>query len=113
MRAGFKRMLNIDGQPVRTDSEHASQYGDRMPPRLADEVTLEYLVMPEVFRTELCKGFDPKVVCQVLIDHGCLALPDAKADLGQGRVMSRVRIPGVGGQISVYRLTPKLLELDL
>jgi uncharacterized protein (DUF927 family) len=54
----------------------------------------EYLLLPEIFRTEICKGFDYKFVSKVLADRGCLLKgSDGKTtqntkcgDLGQKRV---------------------------
>jgi putative DNA primase/helicase len=29
-------------------------------------------VLPEVWRFEVCKGYDPKAVCHGLLEHDCL-----------------------------------------
>lgn len=34
--------------------------------------TTEYLVDPDVFRFEVCQGFDPNQVCRALVEKGCL-----------------------------------------
>lgn len=37
-----------------------------------DEDELEYLFLPEIFRSEVCKGFDHKLVCKTLDERGYL-----------------------------------------
>lgn len=50
----------------------------------------EYLVLPEMFRREVCAGFDPKLAAQVLIDIGMLN-PSS-----EGKSQTPHRIPGEG-----------------
>lgn len=105
-RAGVRRMLNANGDPIKTDSQHGAEYGDRMPASLGEEVSYEYFILSEAFRAEVCQGFDYQAVCRVLLDHGCLT-PD------KGRPFDcRPRLPGVG-LTWCYRVTPKIFDLDL
>ena len=62
------------------------------------------LALPEVFRSEVCQGFDYQAVCRVLLEHGCLA-PDANRPFD-----CRPRLPGMG-LASCYRITPALFAL--
>ncbi|MDO8263716.1 MAG: DUF927 domain-containing protein [Gallionella sp.] len=105
-RAGVRRMLNDQGEPIKTNSQHGAEYGDRMPAALGEDVSFEYFILAETFRGEVCQGFDYRAVCRVLLDHGCLT-PD------KGRPFDcRPRLPGVGLSWC-YRITPAIFDLDL
>lgn len=113
-RAGYRRMLGRDGMPIKTDSDHQMEYGDRMPAALSEDVSVEYFILPEVFRTEICQGFDHLAVCRVLLDHGCIKpeyKPVPDADKVQ-RYDTKHRLPGIG-PTRCYRITPDILALDL
>jgi len=105
-RAGFRRMVGEDGKPIKSDAEHLREYGERMTPRDAEGVSVEFFILPEVFRSEVCQGFDYQAVCRVLLEHGCLA-PDANRPFD-----CRPRLPGMG-LASCYRITPALFALEM
>lgn len=105
-RAGLRRMLNDRGEPIKTNHDHASDYGDRMPTGMGEGVTVEYFVLSEVFKSELCQGFDPQAVARVLLDHECLVTKEA------GRYNATERLPGLG-LARCYRIPPRIFELDL
>lgn len=105
-RAGVRRMLNEQGEPIKTNSQHGSEFGDRMPAALGEQVSFEYFILAETFRGEVCQGFDYKAVARVLLDHGCLT-PDS------GRPYDcRPRLPGIGPS-TCYRITPDIFNLEL
>ena len=105
-RAGVRRMLNADGEPIKTNNQYGSEFGDRMPAALGEATCFEYFILSETFRAEVCQGFDYKAVCRVLVDHGCLT-PDA------GRPFDcRPRLPGIG-PATCYRVTPQIFDIDL
>ena len=104
-RAGFRRMLNAEGQPIKHDNQHMQEYGDRMPSAAGEGVSVEFFVLPEVFRSEMCQGFAHEAVCRVLADHGCLATED-------GRHTVQARLPGLG-KTRCYRIPPAIFALDL
>lgn len=105
-RAGYRRLVNKSGKPVKNDAEHQREYGERMTPADGEEVSTEYFVFAEVFRSEVCQGFDYQAVCRVLLEHGCL-IPEA------GRPFDcKPRLPGMGNA-RCYRISPALFELDL
>lgn len=105
-RAGVRRMLNADGEPIKTGSQHLQDFGEKMPAELGEGVSHEYFILAETFRAEVCQGFDYKAVCRVLLDHGCLT-PD------KGRPFDcRPRLPGVG-LTWCYRIPPAIFNLDL
>jgi uncharacterized protein (DUF927 family) len=62
-----------------------------------------YFVFPDVFRTEICNGLDPKLVARALADRRML-LPDA-----QGKFTRSERLPGLGNS-RVYVLAPALFD---
>jgi putative DNA primase/helicase len=105
-RAGVRRMLNAQGEPIKTNSQHGAEFGERMPSTLGDTVSFEYFILAETFRAEVCQGFDYLAVCKVLLDHECLS-PDG------GRTYdSKPRLPGIGPS-TCYRITPNIFSLDL
>jgi len=105
-RAGVRRMLNEQGEPIKTNSQHGAEFGDRMPAALGECVSFEYFILAETFRGEVCQGFEYKAVASVLLKHGCLA-PD------KGRAFDcKPRLPGLGLSWC-YRVTPAIFELDL
>jgi len=105
-RAGVRRMLNADGEPIKTNGQHGTEYGDRMPAAMGEGVSFEYFVLAETFKAEVCQGFDYQAVCRVLLEHGCL-VPD------KGRTFdAKPRLPGMG-LTRCYRIPPAIFGLDL
>lgn len=70
----------------------------------ADQV-MEYLIYPEPFKSELCRGFDPKQVAEVLHRRGMLQR--SKSSL---HMTVQAREPGAANPVRFYLLTPELLE---
>lgn len=104
-RAGFRRMVNERGEPIKSNADHQRAYGEEITPLDADHTSVEYFVMPETFRAEVCQGFDPEAVCKVLADHECLTAKEA------GRYTVKERLPGLGPS-RCYRIPPKIFEVD-
>src|SRR5471032_3251956 len=100
-RAGFKRLLTRDGTAINSNADHHKAYGDKMHPAEAEEARQEYFVLSEVFRDEICKGFNPKTVTRLLIERDLLV---TDSDGGPTR---QVRLPGIGPS-RVYRFTPEI-----
>jgi putative DNA primase/helicase len=104
-RAGFRRMVNERGEPIKSNADHQRAYGEDMQPFDAERTSVEYFIMPEVFRAEVCQGFDPEAVCKVLTDHGCLTAKEA------GRYTVKERLPGLGPS-RCYRIPFKIFEAE-
>jgi len=105
-RAGFRRMVNEDGEPIKHEADHQREYGERMPAVMGEGVSVEYFIMAETFRAEVCQGFDYQAVCRVLLEHGSL-IPD------KGRAFdTRKRLPGLG-LAWCYRVAPAIFDLAL
>ena len=106
-RAGFRRMVNDRGEPIKTDADHERSYGDKMSPSNGEHVSSEFFILPEVFRGEVCRGFDHEAVCKVLQEHECLV-----SGSEPGRYAKKVKLPGIG-QSRCYHVPAKLFELEL
>ena len=86
-------------------AQHQREYGERMAPADGEAVSVEYFLLPEVFRAEVCQGFDYQAVARVLLEHGAL-LPSS------GRAFDcKQRLPGLGLS-NCYRIPPALFALD-
>ena len=105
-RAGVRRMLNDDGQPIKTNSQHGAEFGDRMPAALGESVSFEYFVLAEAFKTEVCKGFDVQAVCAVLVEYGGLTVKEP------GRYSIKTKLPGIG-PARCYCIPPAIFDLDV
>ena len=106
MRAGVRRMLDADGEPIKTNSQHLAEIGDRMPAALGEGVSFEYFILAETFKTEVCQGFDHQAVSRVLQEHGCLIAKEP------GRYSIKTKLPGIG-PARCYLIPPAIFELDL
>jgi len=103
-RAGFRRMVDGEGKPIKSDADHQREYGERMPALVGEGVSVEYFILPEVFRAEVCQGFDADAVCRVLAEHQCLVSES-------GRHTVSARLPGLGNA-RCYRIPPAIFALD-
>jgi uncharacterized protein (DUF927 family) len=87
---GLSRFQETDN----TEGVVINRVGFRRKVSGTDEIG-EYLILPESFRTEVCKGFDPKFVACVLAERGYLQKSNDNKNL------QNARLPGVG-QTRVY-----------
>lgn len=73
--------------------------------RKTDDVgNVEYFVLPQVWRTEVCSGFDAAAVARALKDKGMLR---ARKD---GKLQVATRLPGSDAPVSCYVITAALFE---
>ena len=63
-RAGWRRLLDRENGRVVEAPEEGGYLGD--------EVVTEYLVLSQVFKGEVCKGFNPRTVAKLLAARGYL-----------------------------------------
>ncbi|MET3130288.1 putative DNA primase/helicase [Oxalobacteraceae bacterium GrIS 1.11] len=103
-RAGFRRMLTSEGIAINTNSDHHKAYGDITHPKDAEATEQEYFVLPEVFKNEICKGFNPKSVTRLLIERGLLVTDKDSAT-------RKERLPGLG-LVRCYRFKPEIVGID-
>lgn len=102
LRAGFKRLVDPSGKPLRQDA--ATDWLDRHSrsgTAERDDALIEYLVLPEAFRNDVCRGLDAAAVARELRDLGLLV---HEAD----RFTMKQRIPGIG-KVPVYHLKASIL----
>lgn len=67
----------------------------------------QFFILPGVFRTEVCQGFDHVQVCQVLAERHCLR---SGMEGGKLRYSQKRDIPGVGKR-RVYIVTEEMLGM--
>jgi putative DNA primase/helicase len=99
LRAGFKRLIDDDGAPIKFDS--ATDYCDERAPvggKTADTALVEYMIFPEAFKNEVCKGLDAHFVARVLKDQGMLKHE-------RDRLTFKHRVPGIGNT-PVFHILP-------
>jgi putative DNA primase/helicase len=97
-------MLN-DGKAINSNSDHYAQFGDKMHPDAASNCEIEYFIVPEIFRKEMCAGFNHLTMARLLIARGAL-MPEK-----DGRPDRKERLPIVDNT-RCYRLLPKLFSDD-
>jgi putative DNA primase/helicase len=101
MRAGFRRLVTAEGKAIETNSQHQTEFGEKMQPRDGETTSVEYFILAEVFRSEVCEGFDYQAVCRVLMDADDLVPGPG------GRFDHRARLPGLG-MATCYRVRPSI-----
>ncbi|NJS35892.1 MAG: DUF927 domain-containing protein [Brachymonas sp.] len=104
-RAGYKRMVNDEGKPVRSNAEHQREFGERISDADAQGMATEYFIFPEVFDKEVCQGFDPKTVKRMLRELGHLHAES------ETRYERKERLPGIGNT-RVIKIKPSIFEGD-
>lgn len=107
-RAGYRRMITGEGKAINSNAEHHASYGDRIHPVDAAQAEYEYFMFPDVFKGEVCKGFDPKLVTRLLIERGLLET-ETGPKAGATR---RERLPGVG-MVRIYKFKPGIVSVEV
>lgn len=103
LRAGVKRLIGSNGLPI----------GVRKTPEFAHEISdpegesVEFFILPEVFKSEICKGYDPEAMARVLRDRECLRATEA------GRFTVSLTLPGGIGKARCYHVNARIFALDL
>jgi putative DNA primase/helicase len=106
LRAGFKRLVGDDGKPIKFDA--ATDYAEKRAPLDSQERPLglvEFMVLPEAFRRDVCKGFDPAALAALLRRRGHLI---HEAD----RLTVKQRLPGMG-KAACYHIKPSIFDDQL
>ncbi len=97
----FEAMWEVAGdQPESEREKVVNRVGFR---RRARDGSTEYVILPEMWRTEICAGHDAGRVARVLADKGFL-LPGS-----DGKPQRVTRIPGVQGSVRAYVITSGIL----
>lgn len=103
-RAGFKRLVDDDGELLKVDSavDLLSRGADFLRERADSHV--EYLVLQEAFRGKVCRGFDPRAVAELLRQRGHLKHE-------KDRLMIKHRLPGFGKEKTpVYHIKSSIFS---
>jgi putative DNA primase/helicase len=105
LRAGFKRMVDGEGSPIKIDA--ATDYMEKRSGDLREktDALVEYLVFPEAFRREVAKGFDVQAVADLLRKRGHLKHET-------GRLTIRQRLPGTD-KAPVYLVKPSIFSDEM
>lgn len=100
---GEGRFADIDRSIV--DDNHAPKTLNKAGFRQKNhEGNLEFFAYPEVFKTEICKGFDYKAVARLLIDRGFMK--------GDGKnLQPKVNLPGEGRK-RIFHILPAIWESE-
>lgn len=101
------------GRPVAKD-DHAPRVQNRAGWRrrvegestLPDEATTEFLIYPQVFKEEVCKGFNATAVAKLLAARGYL-----KAEPNGGKLAPKFKPPGEAHQ-RMYHVLPVIFEAE-
>ncbi len=117
--AQIRHFLEQDGDsrfaPMRGDTEDLSEDNERIREKARPTIKragfksleadgVHYFVLPEVFRTELCAGFDNKLVSRGLIDRG-LMIPGRDGKSACSQYVCALR-----KTIRLYHLLPEIFE---
>lgn len=106
LRAGFKRLVGADGQALKMDE--ALEYMERRSSSESSEkfnASTDYLVLPEAWKRDVCKGLDATAVGELMRKRGHLVHE-------AGRLMRSYRVPGLG-KLKLYHLKASVLVDEL
>lgn len=106
LRAGFKRLVGEDGKPLKIDA--ATEYVDKLSAAESTErrtALVEYLVLPEAFRRDVCKGVESAAVAKLLRRRGHLV---HEGD----RLTTKHRLPGMG-KVPCFHIKPSIFADEL
>lgn len=103
-RAGFRRRSH-NGIDIDADNFASTYGGERMTADQAEETVVTFYILVEVFEREVCAGFNPRAVAELLRRLGCL-------EHDPGRLKKKPRLPMMGSSWC-YVVTPKIFEVEL
>ena len=98
--------LNFDGRDIRQlpkETVIPMRAGVKIISRDTEDQETTFLVFPETFKVDVCSGYNPKMVADLLAERGMLKRSP------NGKNQYTVRIPGLGLK-KVYYITPKILS---
>ena len=103
-RAGFRRIFDAEGEPYK--SIGSTEFDTPLNTVFENGGTQVFYIFPEVFKTEVCRGFDVKTVCDLLATHECL-VRDAN------HYTKVIRLPGGTGTSRPYAIKSKIFEIEV
>ncbi|MFZ6850077.1 DUF927 domain-containing protein [Undibacterium sp. RuRC25W] len=102
-QAGFKRLVSKAGNPIKNNTDWHKEYGDKVHPDEAEGAIIEYFLLPKVFKDEVCKGYDVRLVADKLADMGVIE----KDNQGKNSVLERF----AGTPARFYKIPSNKLNL--
>lgn len=105
LRAGFKRLVSAEGEPLKMDSAVAYLERTTGDTRERMDAFVEYLIFPEAFRNDVCKGLDARAVAELLRKRGHLKHE-------KDRLTIKHRLPGMD-KVPVYHVKPSIFGDEL
>lgn len=106
LRAGFKRLVGEDGLALKMDEAQA--YMDRNSKPESSEkfnASTDYLILPEAWKRDVCKGLDARAVAELMRKRGHLVHE-------AGTLQRSHRVPGLG-KVKLYHLKSSVLADEL
>ena len=108
-RAGVRQLKSNDGVPIESDRDHMTQFGDKISPEDAAYTETDFFVFSQVFKQEVCKGFNYMTVARLLAKKGVLVHAGSVKDR---RLTVRKRVPAMGS-IYLYHITSAIFDLEI
>lgn len=99
---GEGRFTHLHAGMEPEDAKTINRVGFR---RQEDAEETAYLILPEAFKNEVCKGFNAQLIAKALRDRGHLLTDN------DGRLTKKARLPGLGNK-GVYWLRSSVLESE-
>lgn len=106
LRAGFKRLVGADGHALKMDE--ALEYMERRSSSESSEkfnASTDYLILPEAWKRDVCKGLDAASVAELMRKRGHLQHEP-------NRLTRSFRVPGLG-KVKLYHLKATVLADEL
>jgi putative DNA primase/helicase len=90
-----------NGEPI--EQRISNRVGFR---RKGDDGRIEYIFLPETWKSEVYAGLDPVLVAKTLKEKGLLVLPS------DGKLQNRRRVPGNENPIRCYVVRWNVLDVE-
>ena len=100
-QAGFKRMVSKSGSPIKSNADWHKEYGDTIHPDERDGSSIEYYLLPKVFKEEVCKGYDARLVAAKMAELGIFE----KDKDGKNSIIERF----AGAKSRYYKISSEML----
>lgn len=96
-RAGWRRLMDKDSGRLVDAAPDEGGY-------LSDEIVTEYLILPQVFKGEVCKGFNHRTVAKLLANRGYIKSDKDRPDV-------KIKPPGEAHQ-RMYHVLPSIFDME-
>jgi putative DNA primase/helicase len=100
-QAGFKRMISKGGNPIKSNADWHKEYADTIHPDEREGSSIEYYLLPKVFKDEVCKGYDARLVAAKMAQLGVFE----KDKDGKNSIIERF----AGAKSRYYKISSEML----